>query len=149
LPSLSKKFAVTQTFKIGQSPFFIKWLFIIHAIAILAVLTIVLTTVYKIVLVVAILVSLTVYLKKENSFKRLILRHVEVSGWEIASFENQFSSIQLLPSSVLTQYLIVLHYKIQNKKKRAIIICNDTMTNGNYRKLLVALKISGLSKDNV
>ncbi len=149
MPSLSKKFAVPQTFKIGQSPFLIKWLFAIHAIAIFAALTIALTTVYKIVLVVAILVSLIAYLVKENNFIGLTLRHVEVSGWEIASFENQFSSIQLLPSTVLTQYLIVLHYKIQNKKKRAIIICNDTMTNDNYRKLLVALKISGLSKDNV
>lgn len=120
-----------------------------HVIAILAALTIALTTIYKIVLAVTILVSLIAYLKKENNFKGLTLRHAEVSGWEISLSENQFSSIQILPTAVLTQYLIVLHYKIQNKKKRTIIICNDTMTNDNYRKLLVALKISGLSKDNV
>jgi hypothetical protein len=127
----------------------LKGLFVLHAIAIIAALTNALTTSYKIILVIAILVSLIVYLKRENNVKGLTLRHAEVSGWEITSLENQFSSIQVLPSTVITQYLIVLHYKIQNQKKRAIIICKDTMTNDNYRKLLVALKISGLSKNNV
>jgi len=149
LPSLSKKFAVTQTFNIESSRFLINWLFALHAIAILATFTNSLSIVYKIILLIGILVSLIVQLKREDNFKGLILRYSEVTGWEITSLENQFSSIQILPSTVITHYLIVLHYKIQNQKKRAIIICKDTMTNDNYRKLLVALKISGLSKDNV
>ena len=104
---MSKKFAVTQTFNIESSRFLINWLFALHAIAILATFTNSLSIVYKIILLIGILVSLIVQLKREDNFKGLILRYSEVTGWEITSLENQFSSIQILPSTVITHYLIV------------------------------------------
>ncbi len=125
-------------------------LLVLHIIAIIAVSVSAFAVLpYKTLLVFFILISLVVYSKKENNFKGLTLRHANTSGWEIAFLENQFSPIRVLPSTVITHYLIVLHYKIQNQQKRAILIFRDALINDDFRKLLVALKISGLSKDNI
>jgi len=121
---------------------------ILHFIAIIAVFINALTMLYKMILTVFILISLFFYIKKEFNFRGLTLRHAASCGWEIAFLEKEFSLIQILPSTVITHYLIVLHYKTQKHKKRAIIVCKDAMTNDNFRKLLVALKISGFSQND-
>lgn len=127
----------------------IKLLFALHALAIIAVFISALALLYKTILTVCILVSLFIYAKREFDFEGLTIRYADSFGWEIAFSENQFNPIQVLPSTVITSHSIVLQYKTQSQQKRAIIICRDAMIKDNFRKLLVELKISGLSKDNL
>jgi len=97
-------------------------------------------------LIVSLFVSLLVYIKKEICFNNITIRYSTAKGWELGHIEGVFSSIQVLPSTVLTPYLLILHFKLQNNSKKTILICRDALIDDSYRKLLVLLKISGLKK---
>lgn len=92
-----------------------------------------------------VLVSLLIYVKREINFHGLLIRHSSGLGWEVAYSENNFHVIEILASTVITRYLIALHF-IHNNKKQTILICRDALMYDEFRKLMVALKISGLNK---
>ena len=123
-----------------------KWLVVIHAIAIVAAFINALAPIYKVIITIMVLVSLLVYLKREINFHGLLIRHSNEAGWEVAHLENNFYTIEILASTILTRYIIVLHF-IQNKKKQTILICRDALFHNEFRKLMVALKISGLNRE--
>ena len=116
-----------------------------HAIAIVAVLINALDLIYKVIISLMVLVSLFVYLKREYNFQGLLIRHSSGLGWEVAYLENYFYAVDILASTVITRYIIVLHF-LQNKKKQTILICRDALSYDEYRKLMVALKISGVNR---
>ncbi len=123
----------------------IKWLVVIHAIAIIAAFINALDLIYKVIITLMVLVSLLVYLKRQINFHDLLIRHSNEAGWEVAHLENNFYTIEVLASTILTRYIIVLHF-IQNNKKQTILICRDALSYDEFRKLMVALKISGLKR---
>jgi hypothetical protein len=88
------------------------------------------------------------FINKKNTKKKYILRFSLLSGWAIAYAENHYHPITITPSTVITRYLIILHFKMQNQQKQAILIFNDALNGDEYRKLVVELKISGLAKDD-
>ena len=96
-----------------------------------------------------ILCSLLFYLRRELRFHDLSIVHSMASGWEMSLSGNFFYPVKILASTVITPYLIVLNYKIQNKQKRTILICKDALVEDDYRKLMVELKISGIQKDGI
>ena len=147
MQGLSKKYAKTKIFEINQSPLLIKWLVAIHAIAIFAACLNALELAYKIVIISLILFSLFFYLRRELRFHDFSIVHSMANGWEMALSDNHFHTVKILASTVVTPYLIVLHYKIQNKQKQTILICKDALIADDYRKLMVELKISGIQKD--
>ena len=116
-----------------------------HAIAIVAAFINALDLIYKIIITAMVLVSLLVYLKREINFHGLLIRHSTTLGWEVAYSEYNFHVIELLASTVVSRYIIVLHF-VQNKENQTILICRDALFYDEYRKLMVALKISGLNK---
>ncbi len=124
----------------------IRWLVVIHAIAIVAAFTNALDPIYKVIIAIMVLVSLLVYLKREINFHGLLIRHSTGFGWEVAYSENNFYVIKILASTIITRYLIVLHF-MQNKKKQTILICRDALFQNDFRRLMVALKISGLNRE--
>jgi len=142
---LSKKYAINQTFKVHRSSLLIRWLVVLHAIAIVAAFINALDLIYKIIITAMVLISLYIYLKRENDFHGLSIRHSTEFGWEVAYSENNFYAIEILASTVVTRYIIVLHF-MQNKKNQSILICRDALIYDEFRKLMVALKISGLKK---
>ena len=143
---MSKKYESSQTFKIHRSALLIRWLIVLHAIAIVAAFINALDLIYKVVITIMVLVSLLVYLKREINFHGLLIRHSVEFGWEVAYSENNFYAIKVLTSTIITRYIIVLHF-MQNKKKQTILICRDALFYDEFRKLMVALKISGLSRE--
>ena len=147
MSGLSKKYANTQTFKINQSPLLNKGLIVLHIIAIFAVFLNALILTIKFFIIALVLLSLFYYLKQSLNFKGISIRHNSEFGWEIIDSENYFNPIEILSTTVLTHYLIVLHFKKQNNKKKTILICRDALENDKYRKLMVELKVSGLNKD--
>ena len=142
---MSKKYAINQTFKVHRSSLLIRWLVVLHAIAIVAAFINALDLIYKIIITAMVLVSLLVYLKREINFHGLLIRHSTALGWEVAYSENNFHVIELLASTVVSRYIIVLHF-VQNKENQTILICRDALFYDEYRKLMVTLKISGLNK---
>lgn len=144
---MSKKYATVLLFKIKQSPLLIKWLVLLHTIAVIATVFNSLAVAYKLVMIILILISLFVYLKHAN--KTYIIRYSTLSGWVIAYSKNNFYPIEIVKSTVLTRFFIILHFKMQNQKKQAILISKDALDGNEYRKLMVELKISGLAKDEL
>jgi hypothetical protein len=144
---LLKKYATTRIFKIHQSSLVIKALWASHIIAFTSVFLTALMLIYKAIIIALIFISLFYYLKRETKFPVFFIRHSLAFGWEIAILENHFHSFDVLSSTVLTHFLIVLHIKQQNRKKQTILICKDALKNDEFRKLMVELKISGLRKD--
>ncbi len=142
---MSKKYEISQVFKVHRSALLTRALVVLHAIAIVAVLINALDLIYKVIISLIVLVSLFVYLKRENNFQGLLIRHSSGLGWEVAYLDNNFYAVDILASTVITRYIIVLHF-LQNKKKQTILICRDALPYDEYRKLMVALKISGVNR---
>lgn len=63
--------------------------------------------------------------------------YTEGAGWRLA--EEQVS---ILPSTVLTPFAIWLHFKPQAARKKALLIVKDAMSESEFRRLTVKLKIS-------
>lgn len=88
------------------------------------------------------------FINKKNIPQKYILRFSLLAGWEIAYAENHYHPITVIPSTVITRFLVILHFKMQNQQKQTILIFNDALNGDEYRKLVVELKISGLAKDD-
>ncbi len=144
---MSKKYETTRLFKVHQSSLLIQALWVTHIIAFAAVLLTSIVLMLKLVIILLISISLFFYIKREIKRADFFIRYSQAFGWEIAYQENYFHSFDVLPSTVLTSYLIVLHIKQQNRGKQTILICKDTLNNDDFRKLMVELKMSGLQKD--
>jgi len=54
--------------------------------------------------------------------------------------QQDFVDISILPSSVLSAWLIILHIKV-DKKYHTLLIINDSLSAEAYRQLKVALKV--------
>ncbi|MGZ4998475.1 MAG: protein YgfX [Methylobacter sp.] len=68
------------------------------------------------------------------------IKHSEASGWEISD-GNEFRSIQILNSTVITLFAIFLHFN-KNAHKQSVLIVNDALSEDDYRRLIVRLKIT-------
>lgn len=106
--------------------------------------------IYKASTLVLILVSLILSLKQEKNSKGFVLRYTTAFGWENNHLNDHFDFIEILPSTVLTPFVVFLHYKIKHndqpkQKTKAVMILKDAMNNDDFRQLRVELKISGHS----
>jgi hypothetical protein len=146
--NLSKKYA-TKQFNITPSFLLIKWLVILHSLAVIVAIFTPFSLIYKILTIVLVLASLAISIKQEIGSKSFILRYTTVFGWEISHSNQHFDSIEILPSTVLTTYMIFLHYRIDDnginkQKNKAIMIVKDALIDDDFRQLRVELRISGL-----
>jgi len=103
--------------------------------------------IYKSLLFIAIIASLLIYRTREIKRNGLLIRYKPELGWEIALQGNDYYSIEVLPSTVITSFFIVLHFKRHKNKKQTTLIAKDALIDDEFRKLMVLLKISGVRKD--
>ncbi len=124
---------------------------VLHIIAILAASLNALAISYKLIIISLILISLFYYLKREINFNGFTIRHSEAFEWEIALLEQDFQAIKILKSTVITPYVIFLHFKFPEKQeqKQAVVICTDALKDDEFRKLLVELRISGIKRTEI
>lgn len=123
-----------------------KGLCLLHGIALLAIIITSVAITYKVIIIFLIFYSLFYYSKKAKQCAELYIRYSQENGWEKAHLENQFESIEILPSTFHCLYFVVLYIKKQNSTKQTILICKDALKNDGFRKLTVELKISGICK---
>ena len=121
----------------------------IHVLAIVVMSTAYLDVFVKIGLVSCLLISLFFYANRERNSQGFTLRYSSELYWEIANPNDDFKLINISSSTVLSSYLIFLHYHIIEgvDKKQTLktqLICKDALIDDEFRRLKVALKISGL-----
>lgn len=76
---------------------------------------------------------------------RLTIKHTKAFGWQIAEAEGvQF--VKILPSTVLTPVIIILHIKNENNASYFFAIFHDSMPPQDFRRLTVSLKLYGLER---
>jgi len=144
---LLKKLEIIEIYDINQSAVLIKCYVVIHLLAILAIFLTHLFLIYKIFLLIVIVISLWYALNAELKFNKIVIRHRLETVWEICYSDGFFNAIQILPSTVLTPHMLILHFKLTNQKKKTILIVKDALGDEKYRELSVSLKILGLKKD--
>lgn len=74
------------------------------------------------------------------------LRYSPTDAWTISVDGNRFDAIKLKPNTVISTPLTVLQFKVLTTHK-SLLIFSDAMPADQYRKLIVQLKISGLTFD--
>lgn len=121
-----------------------KGLIVLHVFAIVAASLNALAISYKLIIIGLILISFLYHLKSQIDFSGFTIRHSEAFDWEIALIEHEFQQIEILKSTVITPYVIFLHFKLPKKQKQTAVICADALEGGEFRKLLVELKIAGI-----
>lgn len=146
MPHLSKKSAPSQTFIIKPSSLLLKWLVLMHLLAILTTLICALSFSYQAIIIILILGSLWFYAQQGLKKHEIAIRYSSAFGWEIAVLEHNFFSIEILPSTVITAYLIILHYKTHKKYTQTSLIIKDTLNEDEFRKLKVLLRITGTKR---
>ena len=119
----------------------------LYFLGLLALFISVLSIFIKIVVSVFVLGVAWVTIKRLNS-SYYSIRYSDNLGWEFSAGGN-YISIDILQSTVITPYLLFLHFKESSKRdyglfstKRACLIFNDAITDVDYRNLVVKLKIT-------
>jgi hypothetical protein len=143
--TLSQKSAA-QNFSVKQSQILLKWLIFIHALAAFACVANALPWIYQ--LTTLMMVGGSVFFNLRcyyTQFQPYQLKCSEDFVWSIAERNNDFQTIHILPSSVITTLLIALQYQLESGKKQSLVILKDALSETDYRKLVVTLKIAGLS----
>lgn len=134
----------TVVFIIRQSSLSIYGLTLLHVIAIIAAFYNGLYLIVRMGLIALIVASLIYYLKRELQFQPIFIRQGPINGWEIAYSAEKYIAVEILPSTVVLSYFVILHFKTTDKSKQAILILKDALIDEEYRKLRVQLKILGL-----
>jgi hypothetical protein len=87
----------------------------------------------------AVLISLYRYLRDYWEFQAYQLRYSAAADWQLAGQNSEFQTLQILPSSVITAWVTVLHFQIADKKQQ-LVIFKDALADKDYRALVVMLK---------
>jgi len=112
-------------------------LVIIHVLALAASIANALPIAVKLALSIGIFIHLRFMIKRLKS-ERHEIKQSEALGWEISS-GNDFKSVQILNSTVITIFAIFLHFT-DHARKQSVLIVNDALTEDDYRRLIVRLK---------
>lgn len=75
----------------------------------------------------------------------IYLRYTPTDGWTVSFDGNEYFVVQIRPTTMVGRMLTVLHFSAKNSHS-SLVIFKDAMTANDYRRLIVALKISGYSQ---
>lgn len=85
---------------------------------------------------------------KQLTAKQYCIKHSEASGWELSE-GNEFVTVTILPSTVISTVAVFLHIKKDSKPRRQhLIIACDSLADDDYRSLIVRLKTTLCEKEN-
>jgi toxin CptA len=73
--------------------------------------------------------------------EQCIIKHTETLGWEISNGDD-FKPVQIMGSTVITVFVIFLHFA-DNTNKQSVLIVSDALSEDDYRRLIVRLKTTG------
>jgi hypothetical protein len=78
--------------------------------------------------------------------KHYTIRHTDAFGWEISEGQG-FASIKILKSTVITTFVLFLHFEpsartgfSKSDAKKTLLVVKDALAEDDYRYLIVKLK---------
>lgn len=69
------------------------------------------------------------------------LRYSNKNQWSAAFNNQQFQPIIILTTTVISQWLVILHFEIEQRSLTRLIF-RDSLSRNDYRRLMVELKIN-------
>lgn len=127
-------------FEIQKSRRLLFLLLFLHGSAVVAGLSNGLAWFYKLFICVAIVISLWRCLQREWFNFQSYTLCCKKTEWFINFAQGDSQPLQILPTTVVTTQVIVLHY--QQLKKHQVLIFKDSLTTADYRTLQILLKIT-------
>lgn len=117
-----------------------RFLVVMHVLALGSSIANALPFIVKLALLIAICMHFG-FINKHLKNEQCKIKHTEALGWEI-SYGNDLKPIQILNSTVVSVFVILLHFA-DNAHKRSVLIVNDALSEDEYRRLIVRLKTAG------
>jgi hypothetical protein len=140
---MNRRFQQSLHLQINPSFWHLRFIRITHLLALSAVLLASLSNWIKALLILCLVFSSLIYSRRASDHRnKVAVRYSDANGWQIDTSRG-FEAIQIRPSTVITPWLIVLHYTLASRKLYVPIFC-DALNTADYRKLLVQLKVGGL-----
>jgi hypothetical protein len=103
----------------------------------------------KISLFALICVHLWLTVRRLNA-ERQTIKYTEALGWEVSE-EDDFASVEILKSTVITTFVLFLHFKYgsqdqfgKSSQKKTLLVLSDALTEDDYRCLIVKLKTTAI-----
>ncbi len=137
---MSKKHEPSLLLELKPSRRLKRLLVVMHALAMASSIANALPVAVKLALLAGIYLHLRFILKRLKS-ERHKIKHTEASGWELSD-GNDFESIQILNSTVISLFAIFLHFN-KDAHRQSVVIVNDALSEDDYRRLIVRLKTAG------
>lgn len=120
-----------------------------HGLALLAVIANALPLAIKVGLMVAVLVSAG-WLVRRIGRQQAKIHYDEGVGWQI-TLAGRCDNVDILPSTVMTNYVVFLHYKTATTapfgsvgRIHTLLVFNDAVAAADYRHLVVKLKTTAI-----
>jgi len=96
---------------------------------------------FKVVLMMAVSLSAVFYYYRyKNQYDRFTIKHSSEFAWQWLVCGQEPAVLEILKSTVITQWVIVLHVKI-DENYRYLLVLADSVDSESYRKLQIRLKI--------
>ena len=107
---------------------------------------------YRIILLLLIVTNYFFMINRHKD-QQCVIQYDDVNGWQI-KIDNQLLSVKILPSTLINNYALFLHLEIVEnsthiqsivdsllgRNKKSIVIMSDSLSNDDYRQLIVKLK---------
>lgn len=99
------------------------------------------------ILAIGVLCSLVLHLNRYylHYMDGLAIGYHDSGGWYLDDGSDETLKLQLLPSSVVTPWVVILNFKSANKATRSFVICRDSLDAESFRELRVVLTIAKVS----
>ena len=114
---------------------------VVHVLALVACFFTGVALIVKSLIFMMVLVSLSrqFYIFKPQQWAQL--KYSSVQGWSYGQGEQELTSITILPSTVITTRLVIIHALNENQQWQAIVIGYDSLADDSFRQLRVNLKV--------
>ena len=116
----------------------------VHTLALAAAWLNPLDPVLRFALSLAIAWSLWRFLKFNPNTGVIGLRLLPDSGWRLTLLGGSETDARLLGSSVSNPWFVLLHLRSEHAKRFNLLICRDSLEPEAFRRLRVALRVTGL-----
>lgn len=133
-----KKTEPSLTLAVAPSARLNTCLIMVHVFALTACMANALPIFAKVGLVVGVIIHFLIINKRLKN-QCWTIRHSDAFGWQVF-IDGQFETIQILYSTVITTFVILLHFQYKNGTRCHLAVLNDALTTADYRQFIVRLK---------
>lgn len=123
------------------SPIYRGYLIAVHLFAFACVAMVLPNALYVIALF-CLIISFIFFLERDQ--KIMTLEYSQKAEWILHCHDDQVVRMQLLPSSVMTRYFLILHFMDENEYNKTLVLFSDMFSSENYRNLRRRVKMGFL-----